>query len=239
MKLQRVAQYEIGKLEDLRKFSPKGDGKLGNAIIKMAKSIAKGGVSKQTTFLSKLDRIGLVKEGMDLVEQLVKDLLFRKTFGINTKTPAEMIEQAGMMQKRYLQWRDRREFKARQLAKFSQYKEKYSKKDPLLGLSMSIDQTTEQILKLSSLLNLLVVDLDIRLPVISSAITEDDFVNHYLNQDRVTAELELGNIALSMDEMGAKRHKIKILQFGVSTANNNIMSLCSQLGVDFLSNSRN
>lgn len=55
----------------------------------------------------------------------------------------------------------------------------------------------------------------------------------------MTAELELGNIALSMDEMGAKRHKIKILQFGVSTANNNIMYLCSQLGVAFLPNSRN
>lgn len=176
VKLQKVTQYEIAKLEDLRKFSPKGDGKLGNAIIKMAKSIAKGGVSKQTTFLSKLDRIGLAKEGMDLVEQLVKDLLFKKNFGVNTRTPAQIIEQAGMMQKRYLQWRDRREFKARQMAKFSQYKEKYSAKDPLLGLSMNIDQTTDKILKLSSLLNLLVVDVDIKLPIITAAITEDEFV---------------------------------------------------------------
>lgn len=176
MKLQRVTQYEIAKLEDLRKFSPKGDGKLGNAIIKLAKSIAKGGVSKQTTFLSKLDRIGLAKEGMELVEQLVKDLLFKKNFGVNTRTPAQIIEQAGMMQKRYLQWRDRREFKARQMAKFSQYKQKYSAKDPLLGLSMNIDQTTDKILKLSSLLNLLVVDVDIKLPIMTAAVTEDEFV---------------------------------------------------------------
>lgn len=176
VKLQRVTQYEIAKLEDLRKFSPKGDGKLGNAIIKLAKSIAKGGVSKQTTFLSKLDRIGLAKEGMELVEQLVKDLLFKKNFGVNTRTPAQIIEQAGMMQKRYLQWRDRREFKARQMAKFSQYKQKYSAKYPLLGLSMNIDQTTDMILKLSSLLNLLVVDVDIKLPIITAAVTEDEFV---------------------------------------------------------------
>src|SRR3990167_1565209 len=177
VKLQKVAQEEMKKLEDLRKFSPKGDGKFGNAIIRIAKAIAKGGVSKQTTFLSKLDRIGLARQGMDMVEHLIKILIFEKNFGARSKNPAEAIEQAGMMQKRYLQWRDRKEFKSRQLAKFSQYKQKYAAKDPLLGLSMTIDQATDRILKLTSLLNLLVVDVDITLPVISATVTDNENVD--------------------------------------------------------------
>jgi hypothetical protein len=32
-----------------------------------------------------------------------------------------------------------------------------------------------------------------------------------------------------MDELGAKKHQIKFLQFGVSTGDNNIMSLFEQL----------
>jgi hypothetical protein len=174
--LQRVGKYEMQKLEDLRKFSPKSDGKLSNAIIRMAKKIGEGSVSKQTTFLSKLDRIGLAREGMEMIEYLVKQLVFQKMYGQLSSKPADAIKQAGMMQRSYLQWRDRKEFKVRQLAKFSQFKDSYSSKDEMLGISITIDQVTEQVTQLKDLINLLVVDVLFRLPTISASVTDHDYV---------------------------------------------------------------